>query len=268
MALSEDQKKRFYMAAKAKGLDDATIQQEIVRKDTELSATQPKPAAYNSNITPQVAAGANQNFGQKAINFVGDALFPTVKKVGLEIDTNRRMKPALEATNNLVEQTAIAAQQLTAEAQKETDPVKKQALLKRAQQISAEGQQAPAATAELGFKESGMTEKDLAGLSTNPTATALNQGMGAAGEVGSWFVPGGSTKGMSSGQKIKFGLALSRLIADLSQTKWRTVFIEGADVVDSIQMIPNFQISVERVDKTKTGLVVEIMKEFPIDDML
>lgn len=67
---------------------------------------------------------------------------------------------------------------------------------------------------------------------------------------------------LSSGQKIKFGLALAQLIADLTGTQWRAVFVEGADVVDAIPMLPRFQISVERVDKAAKGLVVEIKKEF------
>lgn len=67
---------------------------------------------------------------------------------------------------------------------------------------------------------------------------------------------------LSSGQKIKFGLALAKLIAALTKAHERTVFVEGADIVDSIPQLPGFQMSVERVDKSLPGLAVEIKKEF------
>jgi DNA repair exonuclease SbcCD ATPase subunit len=70
-----------------------------------------------------------------------------------------------------------------------------------------------------------------------------------------------SIESFSTGEKVKFGLALSLLIADLSGTPHRTVFIETADVVDRIIMPPNFQLSVERVAKDQP-LTVEIKKMF------
>jgi hypothetical protein len=73
---------------------------------------------------------------------------------------------------------------------------------------------------------------------------------------------GTSLADLSSGQKIKFGLALSKLIAQLTGTTMKTVFIEGADVVDSIPVLAGFQMSIERVDKSLENLSVEIKKEF------
>jgi len=67
---------------------------------------------------------------------------------------------------------------------------------------------------------------------------------------------------LSTGEKVKFGLALSELIANLSQTPIRTVFVETADVVDRIRLIPGMQMSIERVNKEQLTLSVEVVKPF------
>lgn len=67
---------------------------------------------------------------------------------------------------------------------------------------------------------------------------------------------------LSTGEKVKFGLALSELIANVSGTPLRSVFVETADVVDRFKAIPGFQLSVERVDKETPTLTVQIVKPF------
>jgi hypothetical protein len=74
---------------------------------------------------------------------------------------------------------------------------------------------------------------------------------------------GVSLSQLSTGEKVKFGLALSELIANVSGTPLRTVFVETADVVDRFKAIAGFQLSVERVDKEAPALTVQIVKPFP-----
>jgi len=74
---------------------------------------------------------------------------------------------------------------------------------------------------------------------------------------------GVSLSQLSTGEKVKFGLALSELIANVSGTPMRTVFVETADVVDRFKAIAGFQLSVERVDKEVPSLTVQIVKPFP-----
>lgn len=55
---------------------------------------------------------------------------------------------------------------------------------------------------------------------------------------------------LSSGERIKFCMALSALICDLTGSKIRTVFLERADLLDSVPALKGFQVFAERVTKT------------------
>jgi DNA repair exonuclease SbcCD ATPase subunit len=67
-----------------------------------------------------------------------------------------------------------------------------------------------------------------------------------------------SIEDLSSGQKIKFCLALSSLIAQLTETKFRSCFLEHTDLLDAVPAPRGFQVFAERVDKMVAGLSVEI----------
>lgn len=54
----------------------------------------------------------------------------------------------------------------------------------------------------------------------------------------------------SSGERIKFCLALSAFIADLCQPPLRVVFVEHADLLDAVPRLGGFQLVGERVAKT------------------
>jgi hypothetical protein len=54
----------------------------------------------------------------------------------------------------------------------------------------------------------------------------------------------------SSGERIKFCLALSAFIADLCQPPLRVVFVEHADLLDAVPRLAGFQLVGERVAKT------------------
>lgn len=54
----------------------------------------------------------------------------------------------------------------------------------------------------------------------------------------------------SSGERIKFCLALSAFIADLCQPPLRVVFVEHADLLDAVPRLAGFQLIGERVAKT------------------
>lgn len=65
---------------------------------------------------------------------------------------------------------------------------------------------------------------------------------------------------LSTGQKVKFGVALAQAIASRSKAV-RTLFVESADVVDAVQVPGGLQFSIERVVKGEP-LTVEIKKGF------
>ena len=64
---------------------------------------------------------------------------------------------------------------------------------------------------------------------------------------------------MSSGERIKFCMALSCLLADLSGTPFRVCFLEHTDLLDGVPAMPGFQVFAERVLKG-TALAVEVVK--------
>ena len=64
---------------------------------------------------------------------------------------------------------------------------------------------------------------------------------------------------MSSGERIKFCMALSCLLADLSGTSFRCCFLEHTDLLDAVPAMPGFQVFAERVLKG-TALAVEVVK--------
>jgi hypothetical protein len=64
--------------------------------------------------------------------------------------------------------------------------------------------------------------------------------------IASTGVPVGAA---SSGERIKFCLALSHLIGELAQCPIRCTFIEHADLLDSVPRLPGFQLIGERVAK-------------------
>lgn len=63
---------------------------------------------------------------------------------------------------------------------------------------------------------------------------------------------------MSSGEKIKFCLALSKLIAELTGSAFKSVFLEHTDLLDQVPSVKGFQVFAERV--SKEGLKVEVIK--------
>jgi DNA repair exonuclease SbcCD ATPase subunit len=63
---------------------------------------------------------------------------------------------------------------------------------------------------------------------------------------------------MSSGEKIKFCLALSSLIAQLTESKFKSVFLEHTDLLDAVPAPRGFQVFAERV--TKEDLKIEVVK--------
>lgn len=80
MPLTQDQKQRFYMAAKAKGIDDTSIQREIMRKDQELSVPAPQP---QPEIAPE--PGMTEKVGNAILGVGKQLLQPFVntgKRVG------------------------------------------------------------------------------------------------------------------------------------------------------------------------------------------
>lgn len=68
-----------------------------------------------------------------------------------------------------------------------------------------------------------------------------------------------AVESLSSGERIKFCMAVSKLIADLSCTPVRMMFLERADLLDKVPAVPGFQVFAERV--TKEGqLKVEVLR--------
>jgi len=63
----------------------------------------------------------------------------------------------------------------------------------------------------------------------------------------------------SSGERIKFCMGLSGLIADLCDTPVRLLFLEQYDLVDRAPRIPGFQLVAERVGRD-VGLTVEVVQ--------
>lgn len=62
----------------------------------------------------------------------------------------------------------------------------------------------------------------------------------------------------SSGERIKFCLALSALIADLCSPPFRVQFLEHTDLVDRVPRSPGFQLIAEKVGKVE-DLAVEVV---------
>jgi len=65
---------------------------------------------------------------------------------------------------------------------------------------------------------------------------------------------------LSSGQKIKFCLALSNLVANLTETKFKSCFLEHTDLLDAVAAPRGFQVFAERVSKDGLGPKVEMIK--------
>lgn len=63
---------------------------------------------------------------------------------------------------------------------------------------------------------------------------------------------------LSSGEKVKFCLGLSSLIAMLTNAPLKSVFIENADLVDAVPRLHHFQMIVERVAKDQ-DLQIQIL---------
>lgn len=215
--LSQFQIDRAYQRGRAIGMSDDEIQKQIMSRqqmDAQtpaevkgVSTTLPQTPQQNAvGLSPDVANNMNKPLLNRVVNAAGDIFMPTVKKMGLEIDTNRRMSPAISAANKEIDTAQVAVGQLLDQALKETDPNKKKQLLKQVQDIDASLQSNTKNLSTMGMSESGMSQQDLANLSTNPIPTALNQGIGAAGEVGSWFTPTGqAAKNANYGQKVLQG---------------------------------------------------------------
>lgn len=224
--LTQDQINKFVQTAKSRGFNDQQINAEIERKKKELEtpvspiAPQPQPQVQSMDVSsPVFSQPKEQPVVQRekptgiagVFDSVSNFIFPRVNKLArkltgsIVLDEQRKI---LEKSNS---ESAKNAQNFLDKAKKTNDPKLKQIYLQGAKDISARNSQSMEDILGGFEKSTGVSSSEMANQSGGNTfgerfVQALPEGLGAAGEVGTFFAPAGKlTKGASLGQKVMAG---------------------------------------------------------------
>lgn len=215
--VTKQQIDQFTKSARARGFSELQISQEIARKnqeDTKSSLsqqnTQQNQPLQSQPLQSQPLQSSqpqqNQNFARKAVDATANFLIPRLNTLQKTVRGSLNLKDettALEKSNAQLYKKSLDLIKL---ARKETDPTKKSQYLKQSKDLNelASGN----TDSLLGKADELQATSGIKDGDTN-LGYATRQGIGVAGEVGSWLLPAGK---LVKGAKLLQGAGLVKKI--------------------------------------------------------